>query len=98
MSKEVTAAGILQSLPKDSLDLQVSEEHIAKIACQMRRWEVYMPDLIGEDAEAAEEEIKHDYKNNYGRQKLEALRRGKASLGVVPPIVESLLCFVKLNS
>ena len=96
MSKEVTAAGILQSLPKDSLDLQVSEEHIAKIACQMRRWEVYMPDLIGEDAEAAEEEIKHDYKNK--RQKLEALRRGKASLGVVPPIVESLLCFVKLNS
>ena len=55
MSKEVTAAEILQSLPKDSLDSQVSEEHIAEIARQMRRWELYMPDLLREDAEAVEE-------------------------------------------
>ena len=64
-----TAAGILQSLPKDSLDSQVSDEHIAELARQMKTWELYMPDLLREDAEAAEEEIKHDHKNNYGLQK-----------------------------
>ena len=37
-----------------------------------------MPDLIGEDAEAAEEEIEHDY---YWRQKLETLRRWKRKFG-----------------
>ena len=67
MSKEVyTAAVILQGLSKKRLDSQaVSEEHIAEIARQMKRWELYMPDLLREDAEVAEEEIKHDHKNNY---------------------------------
>ena len=79
-----TAAEILHSpphIPNERLDSQVSEEHIAEIACQMKRWEVYVPDLIGEDAEAAEEEIEHDYKNSYWRQKLETLRRWKRKFG-----------------
>ena len=79
-----TAAEILQCLPritKEGLDSQVSDEHIAELARQMRGWEVYMPDLLREDAEVAEEEIKHDYKSNYGLQKLEALRRWKRKSG-----------------
>ena len=47
-----TAAEILQSLPKDSLDSQVSDEHIAELARQMKTWELYMPDLLREDADA----------------------------------------------
>ena len=94
-----TAAEILQSLPKESLNSQrqVSEEHIAEIASQMQRWEVYMPDLLREDAEAAEEEIKHDYKSNYGLQKLEALRRWKRKLGSKATYRRLIVVFCKVK-
>ena len=75
-----TAADILQSFPKVSLDSQVSEEHIAEIARQMKRWEVYMPYLLGENAKAMEVEIKHN-QSDYGLQKREALRRWKRKFG-----------------
>ena len=75
-----TAAEIIQSLPKESLDAQVSEEHIAEIARQMERWEVYMPYLLRENAKAVEIEIKHNQRN-YGLQKREALRRWKQKFG-----------------
>ena len=75
-----TAAEIIQSLPKERLDSQVSEEHIAEIARQMERWEVYMPYLLGENAKAVEIEIKHNQRN-YGLQKREALRKWKQKFG-----------------
>ena len=75
-----TAAEIVQSLPKESLGSQVSEEHIAEIACQIERWEVYMPYLLGENAKAMEIEIKHN-QSDYGLQKREALRRWKQKFG-----------------
>ena len=92
-----TAGEILQSLPKQSLDSQVSDEHIAEIARQMKRWEVYMPDLLGEDAEAAEEEIKHDHKNTYGLQKLEALRRWKRKFGSKATYRRLIVLFCKVK-
>ena len=100
MSKEVTAAEILHSPPritKERLDSQVSDEHIAEIARQMRGWEVYMPDLLGKDAEAAEEEIKHDHKNTYGLQKLEALRRWKRKFGSKATYHQLIVVFCKLK-
>ena len=75
-----TAAEIIQSLPKESLDSQVSDEHIAEIAHQMKRWEVYMAYLLGENAEAAEVEIKHNL-SDYRLQKREALRKWKQRFG-----------------
>ena len=81
MSKEVTAAEILQSIPKESLDSQVSDEHIAEIARQMKRWEIYMPDLLGEDAEAVSEEIKQNHQSDYGLQKQKVFVRWKAKFG-----------------
>ena len=97
MSKEVTAAEILQGLSKESLDSQVSEEHIAEIARQMKTWELYMPDLLREDAEAEEEEIKHDDKNNYGLQKLEALRRWKRKFGSSATYRRLIVVFCKVK-
>ena len=75
-----TVAEIIQSLPKESLDSQVSDEHIAEIAHQMKRWEVYMAYLLGENAEAAEVEIKHNL-SDYRLQKREALRKWKQRFG-----------------
>ena len=98
--KELTAEKILHSpphIPKKRLDSQVSEEHIAEIARQMKTWEVYMPDLLGEDAEAAEEEIKHDHKNSYGRQKLEALRRWKRKFGSSATYRRLIVVFCKVK-
>ena len=92
-----TAAEILQSLPKERLDSKVSEEHIAEIARQMKTWELYMPDLLGEDAEAEEEEIKHDHKNNYGLQKLEALRRWKGKFGSSATYRRLIVMFCKVK-
>ena len=84
MSKEVTAAEILDSpplVPKESLDSQVSNEHIAELARKMKQWEVYMPYLLGEDSEAVEEEIQCDHKNNYLLQKQKALIRWREKFG-----------------
>ena len=100
MSKEVTTAEVLHSPPritKERLNSQVSDEHIAEIARQMRGWEVYMPDLLGKDAEAAEEEIKHDHKNTYGLQKLEALRRWKRKFGSKATYHRLIVVFCKLK-
>ena len=80
MSKEVTAAEILCNVPKELLDSQVSDEHIAKLAHKMKQWEVYMPDLLGEDAKVRVEEIRHDY-NGYLLQKQKALERWKEMFG-----------------
>ena len=80
MSKEVTAAEILCNVPKELLDSQVSDEHIAKLAHKMKQWEVYMPDLLGEDAKVRVEEIRHDY-NGYLLQKQKALERWKEKFG-----------------
>ena len=92
-----SAAEIIQSLPKERLDPQLSDKHIAEIARQMKRWELYMPDLLGEDAEAEEEEIKHDHKNNYGLQKLEALRRWKRKLGSSATYRRLIVIFCKVK-
>ena len=95
-----TAAEILHSpphIPKERLGSQVSEEHIAEIARQMKTWELYMPDLLREDAEVAEEEIKHDYKNNYGLQKLEALRRWKRKFGSIATYHQLIVVFCKVQ-
>ena len=84
MSKEPTAAEILRRpprVPMESLDSQVSDEHIAELAGKMVRWEVYMPCLFREDSEAVEEEIRHDYKNDYGLQKQKALKKWKGRFG-----------------
>jgi len=84
MSKEVTAAEILGSpplVPKECLDSPVSDEHIAELARKMERWEVYMPDLLGGDTEAVEEEIRCNNKNDYGLQKRKALKRWKGKFG-----------------
>ena len=56
-----------------------------------------MPDLLGEDAEAAEEEIKHDHKNNYGLQKLEALRRWKRKFGSSATYCRLIVVFCKVK-
>jgi len=84
MSNEVTAAEILDSPPhvrKEILDSKVSDEHIAELARKMERWEVYMPDLLGGDTEAVEEEIRSNNKNDYGLQKRESLKRWKGKFG-----------------
>ena len=94
-----TAAAILHSLPhipKERLDSEVSDEHIAEISRQMKRWEVYMPDLLGENAEAAEE-IKYSYQNNYRLQKREALRRWKRKFGSSATYRRLIVVFCKLK-
>ena len=101
MSKEVTAAEILHSpppdLPMERLDSQVSDEHIAEIARQMKRWEVYMPDLLGEGAEAVSEEIKHNHQSNYGLQKQKVLMRWKAKFGSKATYRRLIVVFCKVK-
>jgi len=95
-----TAAEVLHSpphIPNESLDSQVSDEHIAEIARQIKTWELYMPDLLREDAEAAEEEIKHDYRNNYRLQKREALRRWKRKFGRSATYRRLIVVFCKVK-
>ena len=92
-----TAAEILHSpphIPKERLDLEVSDEHLEEIARQMKRWEVYKPDLLREDAEAAEEEIKYNY---YRLQKREALKRWKRKFGSSATYRRLIVVFCKVK-
>ena len=95
-----TAAEILHSpplLPKERLDSQISDKHISEIARQIKRWELYMPDLYGRDAETAETEIKHYLKNNYRLQKREALRRWKKKFGSAATYRRLIVVFCKVK-
>ena len=79
MSHQPTAADILRGVPREKLDSQVSDLHIAQLATEIETWEDYAPLLRLTPAE--EKEIRQNNRDDYGLQKREALRKWKQKCG-----------------
>ena len=74
-----TAKDICQSVPNWHLDLTVSDEHVAEIAKNMRKWRELAPFLKLSPAE--EEDIVEQYERDLPLQRREALQKWKEMNG-----------------
>lgn len=70
---------ILRGIPQYRRDSAVTDIHLAQIAGELKNWEEVAP-YLGL-SEAQEEEIRYDFRDRYGLQKREALRKWRQMKG-----------------
>ena len=75
----MSAADVLKKIPRELLDSPVSDQHLAQIARDLKKWEEVAP-FLGL-SQAQEEEVRRTHQIDYGDQKREALRKWKQMKG-----------------